>query len=280
MLMGPGAPAPSVVETVTGSPFGAQLLGGTLPFFDPYGWTPETGVDDALTALGWAARTTGGGDAEAALDRLASHLADGPVVAGPVEMGHLRHQPGRSGPVGADHYVVVLDADEDGVTLHDPGGHPYARLPIADFMAAWRAEDIEYGDPFTLRSNFTRISRVLPEEAIESIVPRAVSWLGPENGDAVLALADRVADGCDPALREHLADFAIRVGARRLTDAAACLRGVGRDTAAGTLTRQARLLGSLQYPVATGDDRAAARILRALAPTYGTLRDDLGRRYG
>jgi hypothetical protein len=52
MMMGVDAPEPAVIETVTGSPFGMQLVGGALPFFDPYGWTPETGVQDALAAAG------------------------------------------------------------------------------------------------------------------------------------------------------------------------------------------------------------------------------------
>ncbi|WP_189598821.1 hypothetical protein [Streptomyces pilosus] len=105
MMMGPDTPEPAVLETVTGSPFGMQLLGGTLPFFDPYGWTPEIGVRDALTALGWTARTFSGDDTDDALGRLTSLLETGPVMIGPVEMGYLRYQPGKTGPIGADHYL-------------------------------------------------------------------------------------------------------------------------------------------------------------------------------
>ncbi len=100
-------------------------------------------------------------------------------------------------------------------------------------------------------------------------------WLGAANGDAALALADLVGRGCDPELHGHLVGFAVRVGARRLADAAACLRVVGHADAAATLTGQVRLVGSLQYPLVTGDDGAAAAVLRDLAPTYGVLRDQL-----
>lgn len=58
MLFGMRAPSTAVIEFATGSPFGMQLLGGTLPFFDPYGWNPERGFDAALDALGWTSDVT------------------------------------------------------------------------------------------------------------------------------------------------------------------------------------------------------------------------------
>ncbi|MCP3016953.1 hypothetical protein NGM33_26830 [Nocardiopsis dassonvillei] len=274
MMLGGDAPDIAVVETVTGSPFGVQLEDG-LAFFDPCGWNPETGVDEALTALGWTARTTSGGDADTAFGRLNAALADGPVMVGPVEMGHLRHQPGMTGPVGADHYVVVLGADDAHVTLHDPQGYPYARLPRADFTAAWRAESVAYAEPYTMRTEFARARPVDTLQAVDAAVPRAIDWLGGANADAALALADLVERGCGRELRGHLVDFAVRVGARRLADAAACLHRVGHTAAAATLTGQARLVGSLQHPLVTGDDGAAAAVLRELAPAYGVLRDQL-----
>ncbi|MBW4718815.1 hypothetical protein [Saccharothrix obliqua] len=281
MVLGPGAPEPAVVEVVTGSPFGMQL-NGSLPFFDPAGWDPEVGLDDALAAFGWTADTTSGGDGVA---RLAARLADGPVLVGPVEMGHLRYQPGSTGPIGADHYLVALAVDDDHVTVHDPQGYPYARLPLTDFTTAWRADTVDYGRPFTMRADFVRREHVDPDDAIAATIPRAIAWLSGTrvppgvlgNGDAALALAERIGSGCDDSLREHLIHFAVRVGARRLADAAACLRRVGHDAAAAVAGEQARLIGALQYPLVTGDDTTAAHALRALAPTYEELRAALER---
>ena len=115
----------AVIEFATGSPFGMQLIGGTLPIFDPYGWDPEAGFDGALAALGWISEVTTGGDADAALARLKAALNVGPVWIGPVEMGHLRHQPRMRGPIEADHYVVVPAIDDENVLMHDPQGYPY-----------------------------------------------------------------------------------------------------------------------------------------------------------
>ncbi|MDA3628438.1 hypothetical protein OU415_23605 [Saccharopolyspora sp. WRP15-2] len=68
--------------------------------------------------------------------------------------------------------------------------------------------------------------------------------------------------GLEPWQRNHLSYFAIRVGARRLADAAACLAAVGESAGAEIADRQARLVGALQHPVVT-------------APTYEQLRASL-----
>ncbi|ADB50824.1 hypothetical protein [Conexibacter woesei] len=292
MLFGAEAPAVAVIETATCSPFGMQLVGGRLPFFDPYGWDPEAGFDDALAALGWTSEVSSGGDAGTALDRLRAALADGPVWVGPVEMGHLRHQPGITGPIGADHYVVVLAVDDERVLMHDPQGYPYATLPLGDFLAAWRAETTDYGAPYTLRTGFERVADVSEVDAVRASVPAAIRWLSADlpadraralpagsvgNGDAAERLAALIEHGCEEPLREHLIDFAVQVGARRGGDAATCLARAGYPEPARIAAEQARLIGALQHPLAVGDGAAAAAVLRLLAPTYEQLREALER---
>lgn len=282
MMFGAQAPSTAVIEVATGSPFGMQLIGGDLPFFDPYGWDPEAGFDDALAALGWTSRVAAGGDDVEALTRLKTALHESPVWVGPVEMGHLRHQPGMRGPIAADHYVVVLAADDEEVLMHDPQGYPYASLPLADFMAAWRAQTLIYGKPFTLRTGFARVAEVSEVDSIKASIPAAIGWLAMDradtmpagslgNGDAAQALATRIAAGCDAGLRAHLVHFAVRVGARRAADAATCLARAGYARASEIAGEQARLIGSLQFPLVAGDDATAATALRALAPTYDRL---------
>lgn len=283
MMMGEHAPSTAVIETLTGSPFGMQYLGGNVDmfFFDPYAWDPALGFDNLLTATGWTGETTSHDNAGEALDRLRS--TNGPVWVGPVEMGHLRHQPGMTGPIGADHYVVVLEADADTVLMHDPQGHPYVTLPTELFMKAWAKETIGYGDPFTMRWGFTRVEEVAEEEALRRGLPEAASWLDGKdlpvppgslgNADAAEFLAKKADAGFSSGLRGHLSHFAIRVGARRLNDGAQSLHRAGHTEAAQVMTRQARLVGSLQYPVISRDDATVARGLRELAGTY----DELGK---
>ncbi|WP_420962329.1 hypothetical protein [Brucella sp. IR073] len=282
MMFGEDAPSPAIIEFATCSPFGMQLVGGALPFFDPYGWTPEAGFDDALAALGWESTVTKGGSDEEALDRLRLALANGPVWAGPVEMGHLKHQPGMKGAIGADHYVVVLAIEGNRVRMHDPQGYPFACLPMDHFLSAWRAETLDYGEPFTMRTGFRRVREMAEEDVIRASLPGAIRWLSMErtahippgtlgNGDAAMALASRIEHGPDEDLRGHLIHFAIRVGARRLADAATCLARIGKTEAATIASEQAQLIGALQYPLTIGADGEAAAHMRALAPSYDRL---------
>ena len=283
MLLGPAAPSPSVIEVLTGSPFGIELLAGRMPLFDPYGWDPDQGLDDAIALLGWTCQRQGAVDDEQALAMLRDAVKTGPVLAGPMEVGLLRHTPGMTGPIGADHFVCVLDADDALIRFHDPNGFPYATLPAVDFLAAWRADTIPYKTTsYTMRSDFQRIRDVTPEAALTAALPAAVAWLRGRDdlaappgtiGGAVAArqLADLVEAGLDGEVQGHLIYFAIRVGARRLADAATELAGIGRDRAAAVATRQARLVGSLQYDIMAGVGASAAETLRQLAPTYEEL---------
>lgn len=288
MIMGEQAPSTAVIETLSGGPFGMQLIGGRLPFFDPYGWDPSLGFDHLLTSLGWTSTVSSGGTADEALDRLRAAAATGPVWVGPLEMGHLTHQPGMTGPIEADHFVVVLEVGPELVLLHDPHGHPYATLPVAQFLRAWRADTLSYGEPYTLRTDFHRVAAVTEEEALRAGLAGATAWLEIDparpvppgtlgNGAAAEALAELWQAGPDDGLRAHLAWFAVRVGARRLDDAATCLARIGLVGSSAVLRDQARRVGALQYPVVTGDDAAVVRGLRELAPTYHRLREQLRR---
>lgn len=287
MMLGPEAPSSAVIESLTGSPFGVQLESGTLPWFDPYGWNPEIGLDAAVELLGRRCRRSDGGTAEEAVERLRAACAQGPVLAGPLDMGLLLYQPGTPTSYGIDHYVVVLDVDGDSVLLHDPHGHPYATLPTEEFVAAWRAERISYVDtPFALRSGFVRERDVTAVEALRQSLPGAVRWLaGREDlpvapgslggGAAVEGLAELVRQGLDPDVRGLLASFGVRLGARRLNDAAACLAQLGLTRPAAVAADQARIIGSLQLPLVRRDDREVEAGLRRLAPTYERLRAEL-----
>ncbi|MFF0446453.1 hypothetical protein ACFYT4_08575 [Streptomyces sp. NPDC004609] len=287
MVLGPDAPAPVVVETLTGSPYGVQLIGGTLPMFDPYGWDPELGLDAAAGLLGYRCTRTSGGTPDEAMARLRTAAARGPVLVGPVDLGLLLYRPGTPLPGGGDHYVVVLAVEGDTVLLHDPEGHPYATLGVAPFLEAWRADSVTYTDtPYVMRTDFVREEDVTEEEALRRSLPGAVRWLsGREDlpvppgtlggAAAVEGLAALVSRGLDPQTRELLGDFAIRVGARRLNDAARGLARLGLWEPAAVAAGQARALGALQGPLVAGDDRALVAGLRRLAPGYERWRTSL-----
>ncbi|GAA5109245.1 hypothetical protein [Nocardia iowensis] len=272
MILGDQAPPVGVIETLTGAPFGAQVEDDTLPFFDPVGWHPEIGLDAAIDLIGWSCTRTEGGSATEALDRLRTACAQGPVLAGPVELGLMLYRPSAGKAVGADHYVVVLGVEDDTVLLHDPQGYPFATLPTAAFADSWRAEEVSYIDtPFVMRSAFVRDRVVAPVDALESSMPQAIRWLSGASA-AIGELAEMAGRGLDPAARNLLAIFGIRLGSRRLIDAAANLTMLGRTEAAAVAAEQSRMIGGLQYPLVTGDDAALIAGLNRLAPGYDRLR--------
>lgn len=291
MVLGPAAPSPAVIEVLTGSPYGAELIGGTTPLFNPLGWDPGVGLDAAIELLGWTCvRASAGSEAEAAA-LLREARVDRPLLAGPLEFGLLLYQPGSGTAIGSDHYVVVTGTENDTVQLHDPHGHPYATLPAADFIAAWRAVpaagSIGYAaEPFTAWTSFRRAEDTSEAAALRRALPAAARWLAGDLGRPVppgslagAAALERLAEiaeaGLAPWQHDHLAYFAIRVGARRLADAAACLEFIGQDKAAAIAGEQARVIGALQHPLVTGDRIGVARLVRKLAPMYAQLQASL-----
>ncbi len=143
MVLGPDSPDPSVIEVLTGSPFGFWMLGGTTPFFDPPGWDAIIGLNAAIDLLGWECDRTVGGSEVLAMERLRQASRHAPVLAGPVELGLLLllHHPGAGTAIGSDHCLVVTEVEEDMVRFH---GHPHATLPSSAFAAARQAETIAY----------------------------------------------------------------------------------------------------------------------------------------
>src|SRR5512138_2133752 len=81
MMLGDHAPSPSVIEVLTGSPFGFEALAGHLPLFDPYGWDPDQGLDTAIDLLGWTCRREGAEDDEEAIAKLRDVLKAGPCLS-------------------------------------------------------------------------------------------------------------------------------------------------------------------------------------------------------
>ncbi|GAA4895729.1 hypothetical protein LX16_1476 [Stackebrandtia albiflava] len=277
MLDDPAVP-PGLIEVLTGSPFGAQAIGPDLFFFDPPGWDPGIGLAAATASLGWECDTAAAPDAGAAEAVLRRATHEDPLLVGPVEMGLLGYHPDMTGPIGADHFLVAYAVEGDTVRLHDPHGFPHAAIPLERLLAAWRAEHVGYGEPYTWRGGFRRVARVDPVSAVRRSLPAARAWSTGQNGAdaptsraAVERLAERCETGLPPALTGTLGHFAVRVGARRLTDAAYWLGEIGLAEVAAVLSGQAALLGAFQWDVVAGDHAAGAARLRRLAPGYDRL---------
>ena len=270
---------PGLIETLTGSPFGFQMV-GPLPLFDPAGWDPDTGLDQALGLLGWESDRETFTSTEEAMERRTALCKDGPVFVGPLEMGLLLHQPGSDRPIGADHFVAVLAAGREGVTMHDPQGHPYAWLPNDAFMASWGSDTIGYGTGrFPLRTSFRRVAARDPSDAVRDLLPLAHGWArgaharGDGSAEGLRALADRAETGLGMPALPVLQNFSLRLGARRRVDAAWEL--AAWPSVAGILDRQARALGHAQYAAVREQGGVLAATFRQVAALHEELVDAL-----
>jgi hypothetical protein len=276
MALGREGPGESVLEVLTGSPFGMSLYDDGRPFFASRMWKPETGIDAAMDLLGWTCDRIGG-SRDAAIEHITRASPEAPILAGPVEMGLLPHHPGLSGPIGADHYLTLLGREGDNVILHDPRAHPYTALPIDALLKAWQTETLMYHDlePYSFRTGFRRVREVDVPTALRDMLPAAVQYLEGKSAADCTEAADLLEEGLNMFQYFHLADFMVCAASRRRLDAAVLLERIGCHGPARILDQQARLIGSMQYPLVTEDNAAAAAALRKLAPTFDQLRLEL-----
>ncbi|WP_158883778.1 hypothetical protein [Amycolatopsis anabasis] len=278
MMIGSASPGAAALEVLSGSPFGLSIqstgmVDQDLPFFCAKEWLPPDGIANSLSLLGWTFDQNGG-SREEAMAILRRATPEQPVLAGPVEMGLLPHHPGLGQPIGADHHLVVFGFDGDLILMHDPHGYPFATVPTEAFLTAWEADTVGYPvQPYTTRTNFRRLREIDLATALRQSVPTAIRLLdGPDSANSAERLAAMVESGLTRMQHKYLVEYQISGGTMRLSDAASLFARIGCTAAARIMEYQARLIGSLQLPLVTGDTATAAATFRALAPTYAQLR--------
>ena len=270
-------PEPGFIECLTTVPFGTLYLRvgrELLVFFSSSLVNPDQGVTTALDVLGWECREEREGTPEAALTRLGEASARGPVLAGPLDMGALGYLPHHTQLSGSDHFVIVLAVEGDRVRVHDPDGYPYAAMPAAEFLRAWKAERVRYARaPYTMRSAFRQLRRPGRDEMIARTLPVMRTNLAADPGGpdhyggprAFRLLAADLRGAVAKRLAGHLTFFAFPLAARRSHDVAAFLREAGRMEAAGLVERKGRCFGDAQYAGVQERWESAADIIEAVA---------------
>lgn len=83
-------------------------------------------------------------DLEEIKGKLETFLSNGPVVLGPLDMGHLTYNPNHTILYGVDHFVTVYGIDDQYLYLHDPAGFACMKVTFTDIIEAWKAEAICY----------------------------------------------------------------------------------------------------------------------------------------
>ena len=97
-------------------------------------------------------------DLEEVKRKLETLLSNGPVVLGPLDMGHLTYNPNHTILYGVDHFVTVYDIDDQYLHLHDPAGFACMKVAFKDILEAWKAEAIDYKrGAYSMWGNFKKV---------------------------------------------------------------------------------------------------------------------------
>ena len=97
-------------------------------------------------------------DLEEIKGKLETFLSNGPVVLGPLDMGHLTYNPNHTILYGVDHFVTVYAVDGQHLYLHDPAGFACMKVTFNDIIEAWKAEAIDYKrGAYSMWGNFRKV---------------------------------------------------------------------------------------------------------------------------
>ena len=132
-----------------------------LVFFD--NGMPDLSISHSLKILGFDyedfyVKDGAEVDLEEIKAKLESFLSNGPVVLGPLDMGHLTYNPNHTILHGVDHFVSVYALDGQYLYLHDPASFACMKVAFNDILEAWKAEAIDYKrGAYSMWGNFKKV---------------------------------------------------------------------------------------------------------------------------
>ena len=132
-----------------------------LVFFD--NGMPDLSISHSLKILGFDfeefyLKDGAEVDLEEVKGKLETFLSNGPVVLGPLDMGHLTYNPNHTILYGVDHFVTVYAVDGQHLYLHDPAGFACMKVAFKDILEAWKAEAIDYKrGAYSMWGNFKKV---------------------------------------------------------------------------------------------------------------------------
>ena len=106
-----------------------------LVFFD--NGMPDLSISHSLKILGFDyedfyLKDEAEVDSEEIKRKLETFLSNGPVVLGPLDMGHLTYNPNHTMLYGVDYFVTVYTVDGQYLYLHDPAGFACMKVAFSD----------------------------------------------------------------------------------------------------------------------------------------------------
>lgn len=158
-----------------------------LVFFD--NGMPDLSISHSLKILGFDyedfyLKNGAEVDLEEIKRKLETFLSNGPVVLGPLDMGHLTYNPNHTILYGVDHFVTVYGIDGQYLYLHDPAGFACMKVTFKDILEAWKAEAIDYKrGAYSMWGNFKRLKTPSQTEIYQETAKIIKSrYLNGQNG--------------------------------------------------------------------------------------------------
>ena len=158
-----------------------------LVFFD--NGMPDLSISHSLKILGFDyedfyLKDGAEVDLEEVKRKLETFLSNGPVVLGPLDMGHLTYNPNHTILYGVDHFVTVYGIDDQYLYLHDPAGFACMKVTFKDILEAWKAEAIDYKrGAYSMWGNFKRLKTPSQTEIYQETAKIIKSrYLNGQNG--------------------------------------------------------------------------------------------------
>lgn len=158
-----------------------------LVFFD--NGMPDLSISHSLKILGFDyedfyLKDGAEVDLEEIKRKLETFLSNGPVVLGPLDMGHLTYNPNHTILYGVDHFVTVYGIDDQYLYLHDPAGFACMKVTFKDILEAWKAEAIDYKrGAYSMWGNFKRLKTPSQTEIYQETAKIIKSrYLNGQNG--------------------------------------------------------------------------------------------------
>ena len=142
--------SPYIFEACTTVPFGISHVANDPNRILDSITDPDNGLDIACNAIGIDYKSKffkNINEFDKVLDELNKMIPEGPVVAGPLDMGMLPYFKNCHQYLGIDHYIVIYSINliKQTFTIVDPERFGSVVLDIEDLLAAWSAISIREG---------------------------------------------------------------------------------------------------------------------------------------
>ena len=248
-----------------------------LVFFD--NGMPDISISHSLKILGFDyedfyLKDGSEVDLEEIKRKLETFLSNGPVVLGPLDMGHLTYNPNHTILYGVDHFVTVYSIDDQYLYLHDPAGFACMKVAFKDILEAWKAEAIDYkSGAYSMWGNFKKVKSPSQTEIYQETARIMKNrYLNGQNGVLECYAKSVAENGLNTEQKQLHQYFSFKLAAVRNLYLSKFLKD--HDSEGARLKEKlAALFGQAHLSCLKEDYQGLARLLYQIAEVDGRFKD-------